>query len=186
MNDNILFLLVWLFLWYLVWGVYNMLFLPNGLSLVKSPLFSGSLFLLSSIVPLYLTLGDPAFSFLLFLVPLLILNKKGVYWAVYLDVFFQQVFLLWLFTYYQGTSYGNIIFVAVFTFSHLPILFLKHLKWISKILILAAVPFGALVFLFCYTNVQLFIGLLIASLIHGSFYFIIMKFLRHLNLGIVV
>lgn len=181
------YILIWLVYWYFVWGVYNYVLIPNGFSIKRNSYIAGMYFLISSLLPLYFIFGTYSLLVIPVYILFFLLKSFEEYIALFIDVIFQQAMLLILFFLFKDNQYLIYIFVLTFALSHLPIVFLDHLKKIGILIVFLCIPLGSLLFYFCYLRFGVTIyGLISGSIIHMIFYIIIMKYFDNKSIGIVV
>jgi hypothetical protein len=172
MSPTVSILLLYI-IWFSFWGLYNFVLLGRNISTEKTPglisiyylLFSG-LTLLNSRVITPSSLIVFVIIFLIIIILAFITNDKR------LGRLSNSIFQVsWFFSIYTIVSGNLLLSISIFTFGHLPLFFVKHLRSIfAKLLILIASFAGAEIFALLLLTFAFPVNFLLMILIHYCFY----------------
>jgi hypothetical protein len=174
-------------IWFVFWAYYNFVLLKKGFSTEKTPAPLAVMYFLSSLFSVLVSksiISNYLVVYIIFFLALIIFAgfKKARFFGRLSNSIFQ---LTWLFSVYAVTGSNLPIIVVFFTVAHLPILFVKHLKPLSKVLILVQAFLGGVLLSEILINFSFPINLSLGIFTHLIFYLFLKPLDEKYRLNIV-
>jgi len=174
-------------IWFLFWYIYNLILLPKNISTENNPKLLSYVCIFTTLLTLLISNGP--FTNMPFWISILglmfvaafIFNKNKNMGRLSNSIF--QVAWLYSFTFIQVISYTT--FALIFLAGHLPVVFVRHLNFRGKLIILSLVPIGGYVFSLLFDKIAFPYGFLVAVLIHFGFYALLRPVDKRYGFGII-
>jgi hypothetical protein len=184
-------MVLWFLNWYFAFGWFNFILVKKGFTFRKhalvTSLFFSTVFIFTYVIYYNLFGLKYLILFILCWLILAVFGRQFKYIhaaplkSILFDILYQQLMLVIL----LGLSKGLIIFVVVFSVSHLPVFFLRHLDLPGKITIFIGSVIGGLTMYLLLTGFSL--GYIYSFLLHfGSYTALWFAIENRRRLGIIV
>jgi len=186
MNNQYILLPVLFLIWFLLWGIYNLILLKKGICTEKRPSFVTLFFVLFTFLLLFVFKEYiPKSIYIYILCSLLVLFAfitNTVTTGRLSNSIFQMIWLYLLFLLIgENIWYTSLLFLL----GHIPIVFLDHLGVLGKTILLVVTCFGGIVFSLSLSLLLYPFNILTTILIHFLFYMFLRPIDRKYNWGIV-
>jgi len=184
-------ILAWFLYWFIVWIILNFALFPKNITFIKGGIKSSIFFTLATLIPALIVLKHGSIYYLLLIfIQIILIYVLGKRYALernlFSDIVFQQsmLYLLYLLSKQSFLISPLITFVACFSVSHIPVFLFKHVR--RKLLIHLLLPLASSLMFISFYKYSPPLSLIISTVLHLSFYFILIKFSKGEAWGIVI
>jgi hypothetical protein len=188
MNNQYILLPLLFFVWFLLWGIYNLILLKRGICTEKKPSFVSLFFVLFTFLLLYIFREyiPEDFNIYVYIFCCLLVLFAFVTNTITTGRLSNSIFqMIWLYLLFVLIG-ENILYTSLlFLLGHLPIVFLDHLGVLGKTILLVVTCFGGFVFSLSLSFFPYPFNILTTVLIHFLFYMFLRPIDRRYNWGIV-